>query len=261
MQGQGYEDVRSLSSTSLLYSTMMLEERLFLYGRGTTANGYAGPLGTPTVTVASVSSLLAPSGLPAPTATAWTTSASVFVVVAADAGDLLGTNGYSMHQGPATAALSCQVTAGDVVQVTITKDVPGALGYNLYCASVAGGPYVYSGRTSYNTGYITAQPQSGPTVAPGGGDQSASSNNFDGILTNLAASASYVTRLNASFSTTNPGTEYQTALASLYENYKADPDIIDMNGFDRLSLSNALLNNSGSNGYRVFIDNRRVWTT
>ena len=63
------------------------------------------------------------------------------------------------------------------------------------------------------------------------------------------------TRLTRAFSTTNPGVEYQTAFASIYEGVKGDPDIIDMNGFDRLQLSNSLLNNAGNSAYNVFIPN------
>ena len=99
------------------------------------------------------------------------------------------------------------------------------------------------------------KPPSGPTVASGGADQPQSSNNFDGILTNLSISASYVTRLNAAFSTTNPGSEYQTAFASIYEGVKGDPDIIDMNGFDRLRLSNALFNGGSNSAYQIFVPN------
>ena len=221
-----------------------------LYGRGTVANGYVGPLGTPSnVTLAAVNASVAPAGVtsPALASTSW-------VVVAADAGDLLGTNGYSMHQGPATVAASVSVTTGQAIQVTVGTDVGGCLGYNLYVGSVQAGPFVYAGRTGFNVGYIKYQPASGPEVASGGADQSASSNNFDGILTNLAASASYVTRLNAPFSTTNPGVEYQTAFASIYEGFKGDPDEVMMNAFDRLALSNALLSGT-SNSYRIYVPN------
>lgn len=249
MQGQGFEDVRALSATSLLYSTLLLEERLFLYGRGTTGNGYVGALGTPgSVTLSAVSASLAPSG------TSSLTSGSPFVIVAADAGDILSVNGTQMHQGPCTAAASVAVTSGQAIQVTVGTDVPGALGYNLYVGSVAAGPFYYAGRTGYNVGYVTSQPTSGPSTTSSATDQSAVATNFDGILTNLAASATYVKRLNSSFSTTSPASEYQTAFADLYEQVKADPDEILMNGFDRLQLSNAILSGPTVNAYRVFID-------
>ena len=254
-QGQGFEDIRSLSNTALLYSTMLLDERLMIYGRGTTGNGYAGTLGVaPTFTLAAVSASVAPGGV-----SSLGTSASVFVVVAADAGDLLGTTGTAMHQGPAsTVATSVGTSTGlTAVQVTITNDSSqtGALGYNLYAASVNGGPYYYAGRTGYNVGYITSQPSAGPTITVGAADQSAVATNYDGLLTNVAASGGYVTRLNAALSTTNPGAEFQTAFGSLYESVKADPEEVWMNGFDRLQLSNAILNSANVNAYRVFIQN------
>jgi hypothetical protein len=252
-QGNGFQDIRSLSATSLLYATLLLEERFILYGRGTTANGYQGPLGTAaSVTLAAVSASVTPNGV------STLTTGSPWVIVAADAGDILGTNGTTMHQGPCTVAASVAVTTGQAIQVTVGVDVPGALGYNLYVASVQAGPYYYAGRTGYNVGYIGSQPSSGPTTTSGAADQSAVSNNFDGMLTNLSASAGYVKRLNSAFSTTNPGTEYQTAFANLYESTKADPDEVWLNGFDRLQLSNALLNNASNSAYRVFIQDANL---
>ena len=249
-QGQGFEDIRSLSNTALLYATMLIDERLMLYGRGTTANNYTGALTVASVTLAGVSASLAPSGATSPAL-----AASPFVIVAPDAGDLLGTNGATMHQGPATTAASVALTAGQVVQVKVVTDSPGAVGYNLFVGSVSAGPFYYAGRTGYNVGYITYQPSSGPTTTSGAADSSAVSTNYDGLLTNTAASGGYVTRLNAALSTTNPGTEFQTAFGSLYESVKGDPEEIWMNGFDRLQLSNAILNNAANSAYRVYIEN------
>lgn len=232
---------------------MLLDERLMIYGRGTTGHNYTGALGTPTISsLTAVSASLAPGG----TSTLGT-SASVFVLVAADAGDILGTNGFSMHQGPtSTTVISAGTSSGlTAIQVNIGSDVSGALGYNLYAASVAGGPYYYAGRTGYNVGYITAQPTSGPTTTVSAADQSAVATNYDGLLTNTAASGGYVARLNAALSTTNPGVEFQSAFGQLYEAVKADPEELWMNGFDRLQLSNAILNNAANSAYQVRIDN------
>src|ERR1035437_1137333 len=129
-EGQGFEDIRSLSNTALLYATMLLDERLMIYGRGTTGNGYTGALGTPAFTVASVSASIAPGGK-----STIPSGSTVWVCVAADAGDLLGTNGTTMHQGPSSLSASVADVNGtpgqQAVQVNITGDVPGALGYNI----------------------------------------------------------------------------------------------------------------------------------
>jgi hypothetical protein len=249
-QGQGFEDVRSLSNTALLYSTMLLDERLMIYGRGTTGNGYAGALAAPAnITVSAVSASVAPGGV------STLASGSVWVVVAADAGDLLGTNGTQMHQSATTAAVGTTVTTGQAVQVNIGTDSAGALGYNLFVGSVAAGPFYYAGRTGYNTGYVTSAPSNGPVATPSQSDQSAVANNYDGLLTNVAASGGYVNRLNAPFSTTAPGAEFQVAFGSLYESVKGDPEEIWLNGFDRLQLSNAIVNNAANSAYRVYIPN------
>jgi hypothetical protein len=176
-------------------------------------------------------------------------------LVAADAGDLMSVTGV-MHQGPTTTingSASVSVSAGQAVQVNVVTDVPAALGYNMFAASVQAGPYYYAGRTGYSTGYIVSQPTSGATTTSGAGDQAANPNNYDGMLTNLAANGGYVKRLNAPWSVTNPGVELQVAFASLYDQVKSDPDEILLNGFDRLALSNALLNSPNSNAYRVVI--------
>lgn len=249
-QGQGFEDVRSLSNTALLYATMLLDERLMIYGRGTTGNGYAGALVAPSaITLTAVSGSVAPGGKSS------LTSGSPWVILAADAGDLLGTNGTTMHQGPVTAAASVAVTTGQAIQVNVGTDAPGALGYNLFVASVVGGPYYYAGRTGYSTGYVTSQPTGGPTTTPSAGDQSAVATNYDGLLTNTAASGGYNARLNAALSTTSPAVEFQTAFGSLYESVKGDPEVVYMNGFDRLQLSNAITNNASNSAYAVFIQN------
>ena len=232
---------------------MLLDERLMIYGRGTTGNGYAGALASvSSFSVASVNASVAPGG------TSSLTAGTVWVVVAPDAGDLLGTTGTAMHQGPSSAAASVAVGNGAAAQVTINSDVAGALGYNLYVGAAASGPFYYQGRTGYNVGYITSQPVVGPSVGASGADQSAVATNYDGLLTNTAASGGYTTRLNAPFSTTNPGAEYQVAFGNLYESVKSDPQEIWMNGFDRLQLSNAIINNAANSAYRVFIPNENI---
>ncbi len=241
-EGQGFEDIRSLSNTALLYSTMLMDERLMLYGRGTTANGYAGALGTPAgVTAASAS---VGGTLPAGT---------YAYVIAADAGDLLGTTG-AFHQGPTTAVASVTVPANGAFTVTVGTDVVGALGYNVFVSSVGTGPYLYAGRTGYNKATVAAYPAPGTTsTTASAADTSAVATNFDGLLTNLAASGGYTARLNSTFSTSNPGVELQNMFSSVWDSVKADPDEAWFNGHDRNQLSNALLAGGNVNNYAVRI--------
>ena len=160
-EGLGFDDIRTLSATSLLYSAMLAEERLYLYGRGTSANGYVGPLGTPaSVSVSATTASVAPGG------TSSLSGGTYWVVVAADAGDLMTPAG-AMHQGPSTTAASVAVNTGQAIKVNVGVDVQGALGYNLFVGSVSSGPFYYAGRTGYNTGYVTNQPSIGPTTTSG----------------------------------------------------------------------------------------------
>ena len=256
-QGEGFDDVRALSSTQALYASFLGEERLMLYGRGTTANSYVGPLGTPSnITLSAVSASIAPASGTNPNSTTALASTS-WVVVAADAGDLVGADGR-LHNGPSTVAASVSVTTGQAVKVSVGTDVVGALGYNYYVASVVSGPFFYAGRSGYNVGYISNQPLGGPTTTSGAADASAFSNNYDGFFANTAASGGYVARLNAPLSTTNPGNELQTAFASLWDSVKGSADTVYCNGYDRLQLSNALLSGPNNSSYTVFIDNNQM---
>ena len=239
-EGQGFEDIRSLSNTALLYSTMLMDERLMLYGRGTTGNGYAGALAAPgsvTAASASVGGSL--------TSGVWT------YVVASDAGDLLGTTG-AFHQSATTAEASVTVPASGAFTVTVGTDAAGALGYNVFVASVHGGPYFYAGRSGYNKILVQSATTTTASVAASSADASAVATNFDGLLTNIAANG-YTTRLNSTFSTSTPGVEFQNMFSSVWDSVKADPDEIWMNGHDRNQLSNALLAGNNVNNYAVRI--------
>ena len=237
-EGQGFEDIRSLSNTALLYSTMLMDERLMLYGRATTGNGYAGALAAPgsvTAASASVGGSL--------TSGVWT------YVVASDAGDLLGTTG-AFHQSATTAEASVTVPASGAFTVTVGTDAPGALGYNVFVASVHGGPYFYAGRSGYNKILVQSATTTTASVAASSADASAVATNFDGLLTNIAANG-YTTRLNSTFSTSTPGVELQTMFSSVWDSVKADPDEAWFNGHDRNQLSNALLAGNNVNNYAI----------
>jgi hypothetical protein len=236
-QAQGYQDLHQLSQTALLYASMLSEERLAIYGRGTTANGYTGALATPTVTVSAVTAAAGQTAV---------TAGTYYVAVTADGGQL-GTN----HESVPTAIQSVTVSTGDVIKIVVSVDSPGALGYNLYAGTAnALASLYYQGRTGYNNGFITGtinsagiQPVSTDTSAP------SATPNYDGVMTNLAANGGYVNRLNAPFNTATPGVEFENAFGVLYDGVKADPEDVWMNGHDRKQLSD-LLRNSASNNYR-----------
>ena len=238
--GQGFQDVRALSAQSLLYSSMLLEERMLLMGRGSNASYFSGALSAPSITItlrAPVAGETAISGA----------GTNIYVKATSDAGDF----GQSVLSSVASVAAS----AGTVADVKITSAVTGALGYRVYSGTGSSQPadsaLFLDGRTGSLT--YTMQGAFPTTIAAttAASDSSAYANGYDGIMPIVTGSTSgYTKNINGSFNATSPGSEFQTAFASLYDSVKADPDEILFNGTDRKNLSE-LLKNSSSNNYRL----------
>ena len=248
--GLGYQDLRQLSSTSTLYATMLMEERMMLMARGT-ASGYAGALSAPTVTVT------APSAGTGQVALANNT---YYIYVTADA----GISGSGFGESIVNTVTS-QATSSQVLKIVVTP-VTGALGYNIYVGTTTGVANAkYQGTIKSTTGYIVGagstsvgdtlvySTASTITASRASADTSAYATGYDGILTTvLGANTGYNNNINATFSNTNPGTEYQTVFANLYNSVKADPDEILLNGSDRKQLSDAIKGSANAN-YRLQI--------
>ena len=238
--GQGFQDIRALSAQSLLYSSMLLEERMLLMGRGSNASYFSGALSAPSITItlrAPVAGETAISGA----------GTNIYVKATSDAGDF----GQSVLSSVASVAAS----AGTVADVKITSAVTGALGYRVYSGTGSSQPadsaLFLDGRTGSLT--YTLQGAFPTTIAAStaASDTSAYANGYDGIMpTVTGANSGYTKNINGSFNATSPGSEFQTAFASLYDSVKADPDEILFNGTDRKNLSE-LLKNSSSNNYRL----------
>ena len=250
--GLGYQDLRQLSSTTTLYATMLMEERMMLMARGT-ATGYAGALSAPTVTITKPSAATGQVAL---------TDATYYVYVTADAG--ISANGFGES---IITSVSSQTTSSQVLKFVITP-VTGALGYNIYIGATTGAANAkYQGTIKSTTGYVVG---TGSTSAPdtlvysttsailasrASADTSAYATGYDGILpTVLGANTGYNNAINTTFSTSNPGSEFQTVFAGLYSNVKADPDMVLLNGNDRKQLSDAIKSGSTAN-YRLTINN------
>jgi hypothetical protein len=253
--GMGYQDLRQLSSTSTLYATMLMEERMMLMARGT-ASGYSGALSAPTVTTGS------PAASGSQTALA---SNTYYVAVTADA----GISGAGFGESIASAIGTETVSTGDVLTVIVSTAVPGALGYNIYVGTTTGlanlkyigtlkgtGTFTVQGSTSIQrTGNTAPFATTGAAASRATADTSAYATGYDGILpTVLGANSGFNNAINSTFSTSNPGAEYQTVFAGLYDAVKADPDLVLLNGNDRKQLSDAIKSGSNAN-YRLTIDN------
>lgn len=243
--GQGYQDIRQLSRTSLLYASMLMEERMLLMGRGT-ASGFGGAMAAPTGTSLVDNTV----GTGQVALTGFTTN--IYVYVTADAGAF----GESVVSSVATIAPTG--THNVVLRLT---DVPQALGYKVYIGTGASQPanssfFLYGRFPNQTTnaggaggvGIVLqgALPTSGAN--PPTADSSAYAAGYDGVLAwTMGAQSGYTAKINSTFSTSNPGSEFQTAFASLYNSVKADPDRILFNGTDRKQQSDTLKAGTSNN--------------
>lgn len=267
--GQGYEDIRQLSQTALLWSSMLLEERMLLGSRGTDS-GFSGALAAPTgVALTARAATGSEVGNTADIATLY-----VYVVAVGMWGNGVASSVVS------TTGLSA--ATGDVVDVT-WNDVPGALGYQVFCGTTTGVANSYAATVSGSApgaapGSVTSSPAAGTAAhpvtinftgagtggAPNAGSQpsstdaSAYATGYDGILSYCTGtSAGYTARLNNTFAGAdgaNVGNTFSNAFASLYDSVKADPDEILANGHDRKQVSDQLKSESSAS-YRIVLDN------
>ena len=241
--GEGYQDLRQLSSTSTLFATMLMEERMLLGARGT-ASGYSGLLTVPTAT----GTVRDKTGSEQNITTI--TGGHIYVYVTASNGLFGETN--SNAGVDVTVANNAKV-----VDVNITVPSTGAVNYNIYVATGASDPgraaawYVGTTATSGTACFTISGVLATSGNVPPATNGSAEATGYDGILpTVLGPNSGYNNNINAAFSTSNPGVEYQDVFWNIYNAVKGDPDEILLNGSDRKQLSDAIKNGSTAN-YRL----------
>ena len=187
--GEGYQDIRQLSATALLWAHLMGEERALLYGRGPSTNGYTGPVSTPAAPT--LASAATGGGIGAGT---------YFVTVTA-----VASGGESV---PSSAATSAALTGStNTLTVTFPALPSGATGWNIYIgtASATAGPFFFqifvpAGYPSWTLSSYTASGVALNTLATTL-DTSAHPFGYDGMLTlllNPAISGYVATYLAAS---------------------------------------------------------------
>lgn len=246
--GQGFQDVRELSQTSTMYSSFLAEERMTLYGRGTSANGYSGAVAAPT-TVAVTPSTTGGALAAGTTYHVWVASSTGYgTSVATDSGAVTttGTTGsITVAWTPVVGAVGYQVFFGST----------GTAANAFFVANVGAYAGAFTNATTVTTAAITLVgpvPSTGATAPTA--DTSTQAVGYDGILPIcLASSSGYQANIAGKFSSTNPGTELQTALVTMYNNNLARPKQILANVQDRKQLSD-LLKGSSSTGFRITID-------
>lgn len=234
-QGLGFDDLRGLSHTASLYAHLMGEERAILFGRGSSGNGYEGSVSAPTVTSATG------------TGSSGSLTGTYYVYVTANTGF-----GESL---PSTVVNTGALTNANSITVLIGTEPTGAILYNVYVGTTTGIANAhFQGTFSGNSIVLTAYNSSSAIAA--NTDTSYDANAYDGYLTVQSdpTVTGYFNRQNAPFSTTNPGSEFDTELQTMYVNNAADPDDIWMTGALRAEFGQLMRiggTNGAASGYRT----------
>jgi hypothetical protein len=233
----GFDDVRALSHTAGLFAHLMGEERAILFGRGATTGGYHGTVAAPTTAVAG-------SGSGGSLATN-----TYFFYVTANTGF-----GESL---PSTVQNSGALTGPSAsATVTVTPPAAGSIGvWNLYVGTTTGIANAKFQTTFTGNSYILTTFNAAGAVAANV-DTSFDANGYDGYLTVQSdpALTGYYVNQNAKFSTTNPGSELDLALQTMWNANGADPDEIWMSGANRVEFGQLMRiggTNGAASGYRT----------
>lgn len=233
--GRGFQSIRGLSQTALLWATMGAEERALLYARGASGNGYVGTVAAPVISSSTAT-------------TGGSVAAGTYaVVVTAKTG--FGETAISNNTAQVTTGATSTIT------VNVTTEPAGSLGvYRLYVSAPGGAVGTAKFQTEFvGTSYIlTTAPTTTGATNPGATNTSVQTNGYDGFLTVLSdpAQTGYLKRLNGTLENSNPGLEFQDAFLSLYTSVKADPDCIHADAGTIKALGD-LLKTASSSSYKL----------
>ena len=265
--GQGFDDVRAVGAKTGLEALMLGEEAMILGGSTST------PLGTtptPTLTALTTGGTLA--------AQTWSVICAAMTLDGLMNGSILGgvqgsitrTNADlsvdSFGGGVAKASANATVvTTGATGSITASvTPVSGALGYAWYWG--AAGAEVLGAITTINSVVIAAIASGTQTAASlGSNDNSTNALAFDGLIyqARIPGSGSYVTSMasgNAGIGTPLTSdsaggiVEIDTALKSMWDNYRLSPDTMWVNSQEALNISRKILSGSQSAAQRFVFE-------
>lgn len=268
--GQGFDDIRALAAMTGLQSLMLQEEPLLLGGNGSLA---LGTTPTPTLTTATTGGAFA-DGAYRVSVVALTLEGLANSTVAAgipalvsrtNADGSVDTYGGGSAQKSAEAIIT--LAGGGAVQTIIANVAPvnGALGYAWFVSALAGGA-----GTSKLAALTTASAYTFIAAAAGtqlwsdlpGTDNSRNTLVFDGLLVQALTpgSGAYVIDLdNAQLTADGDAgiTQIDTALQSMWDNYKLSPDIMWVSSQQALDISKKILAGNANGAFHINIDQRQ----
>lgn len=223
----GFQDVRQLSQTALLWAHLLGEEKAMYYARGT-ASPYAGAISAPVIGIVGSA-----TGGTIPAATY-----SIKVTAKGGFGESVVSNAPTYVAGGATSSIA----------VTVSTEPAGSMGvYNLYAGTAGSETF----QTSFVGNTFTLTTFAGGGAAFPVADSSADANGFDGFLPSVLnpANGASFTRVNGTLNAT-PGKDFQTLFINMWNLVFADPDEAWTTAAVRNALGNQLIA-SGSSNYRI----------
>jgi hypothetical protein len=265
--GMGFDDVRAIAAKTLLESVMIGEEMLLLGGLSSYGLGQSG---TPTLTGSTTGGTLANqawSVIVAPLSLDGVINGSV---VGGVQGSITRTNADASTDtfGGGTGKLSANqtvTTTGTTSSIAATTPVvKGAMGYAWFWGSV--GNELLGAITGINSLVITAAAAGTQTAASlGTNDNSSNTLVFDGLIYQAIKTGSNAYYYSMPTGTAGVGTgltvdnaggvvEIDTALKSLWDNYRLSPTVMYVNSQEALNLSKAVLSGGTTSNLRFTQD-------
>jgi len=269
---EGFDNARAIRTTSLLNSNLMEEERTVLFGNGgniSIAGGSAQTaLGTPAAPTLTNNGGAAGT-VAAATYYGWVVAltynglrnASVSGGVAPTTTRTNADNSTTTTNGGSSniSAQSNSVTLSAAGSLAMScAYVPGAFGYAWYVGTSKGSAYL-AGVTPVNSFVLTAPPAGTQLATAITSDNSIDSYIFDGLITQVQqpGSGSYVKSLDGANLTSNGSagiTEFDVALASMYDTNKLDPEEMYLDAGTMQSANKKVLAGGGAPLYRFNLD-------
>ena len=224
----GFEDVRQLSQTALLWAHLLGEEKAMYYARGT-VSPYAGAISAPVIGIVGST-----------TGGSIATGQTLSVKVTAKGGF-----GESVVSNAPTYTTTTNASS---IAITVSTEPAGSMGvYNLYVGTAGNETF----QTSFTGNTFTLTTFAGGGAAFPSSDSSADANGFDGFLTSVLnpANGASFTRVNGTLNAT-PGKDFQTLFINMWNLVFADPEEAWTTAAVRNALGNQLIA-SGSSNYRI----------
>lgn len=269
--GMNFEDIRAIAAKTLLEATMLGEEAVLLGGNTSFALNGGAATTTPNLADHTAGGALVFNTAYYVVCVALSfdavTNGSVSATGVQGAITRTNADGSSDTFGGGAGKVSAEATittANDAssahsITASLTAAIPGAAGYAWYLGTASTVEKIVA-ITANPTVLLTALPAAGNQLSSTLGANDNSTNNlvFDGLLTQAfaAGSGSYIGNVAGTLTADNAGgiNEIETALKSMWDNYRLGPDTMWVNSQQALDISKKILA-GGSSGAQRFVFN------